>query len=84
MSEPQPSPIKLVKPDGPGIQRRLFDAFSDGYAMSPTSLRRLLEDCGVNEAIVVSVLNSAALQVGTIHPRVLCESTIIFPLPLRR
>ena len=56
--------VKLVKPDGPGVQRRLFDAFShNGYEISPRDLRRLLVDCGVADEAVTQVLHSAVLEV---------------------
>lgn len=66
MSSPVTATLTLVKPDAQGVQKRLFNAFSDGYEMSPDSLRRLLEDCGVEAGAVTSVLESAVLQVSPI------------------
>lgn len=66
MSSPASATLTLVKPDAQGVQRRLFDAFSDGYEMSPDSLRRLLVDCGVADGAVTSVLESSVLQVSSL------------------
>ena len=60
------APLKLVKADGPGIQKRLYEAFSDGYEMSLENLRSLLVDCGCAKDAVDSVMQSTVLEVNVI------------------
>jgi hypothetical protein len=61
MAEP---PLKLVKADGPGIQKRLFDAFSVDHQMSPDQLKQFLIECGCEQERITAVMQSSTLKVG--------------------